>query len=140
MSIGFAPFKKRKFHEVGNIQMFDTVRVSFLDEHKSGRLKGGFTDISINQQFYTANMIANVGPKWKKEAENDKVDCSVTRSWDDMFYCVECKGQKRHSIFNKPYFAIVIADQHHGRGMYCSDKVSGSFCCSAPDSLRVNGC
>ena len=30
-----------------------------------------------------------------------------------MFYCVECKGQKRHSIFNKPYFTIVIADQHH---------------------------
>ena len=26
---------------------------------------------------------------------------------------MECKGQKRHSIFTKPYFAIVIADQHH---------------------------
>jgi hypothetical protein len=53
-----------------------------------------------------------VGPKWK-EAENDKVDCTVTRSWDDRFYCVECKGQKRHSIFKHPYFTIVVADQHH---------------------------
>jgi hypothetical protein len=92
--------------------MFDTVRISNLDEHKSGRLKGGFTDISINQLFYTSNLSANVGPKWKKEAVTDKVDCSVTCSWDNKFFCVECKGQKRHSIFNKVYFAIVITDQH----------------------------
>ena len=30
-----------------------------------------------------------------------------------MYYCVECRGQKRHNIFTKPFFAIVIADQHH---------------------------
>ena len=86
LSLGFCNFKKRKLFEVGNRQIFDTVRTSFLDDCKSGRLKGGFTDISIHQQLYTAHQIANVGPKWKKEAENDKVDCSVTRSWDDMYY------------------------------------------------------
>jgi hypothetical protein len=74
MSVNFSPFKKRKLHEVGNRQTFDTVRVSNLDNEKSRRLKGGFTDISISQQFYTSNLIANVGPKWRKEAENDKVD------------------------------------------------------------------
>jgi hypothetical protein len=113
MSIEFSPLKKRKLHKVGNHQTFDTVRISNLDDQKSGRLKGGFMDISISQQFYTTNLIANVGPKWKKEAGNDKVDCTVTHSWDDRFYCVERKGQKRHSIFKQPYFAIVIADQHH---------------------------
>ena len=84
-----------------------------MDDSKSGRLKGGFTDISIHQQLYNVHLLANVGPKWKTEAEIDKVDCSVTRSWDDLYYCVECRGQKRHNIFTKPYFAIVIADQHH---------------------------
>ena len=40
MSVNFSLFKKRKLHEVGNRQTFDTVRVSNLDDKKSGRLKG----------------------------------------------------------------------------------------------------
>ena len=99
LQLNFIPFKKRKLHEVGNRQSFDTVQGTNFDDEKSGKLKGGFTDISISQKMYTSHLIANTGPEWKKEAENDKVDTVVTRSWDDQFYCVECKGQKRHSIF-----------------------------------------
>ena len=32
ISLGFGNFKKRKLFEVGNRQIFDTVRVSFLDD------------------------------------------------------------------------------------------------------------
>ena len=63
--------------------------------------------------MYTSHLISNTGPEWKKEAENDKVDTVVTHSWDDQFYCVECKGQNRHSIFKGKSFAIVVADQNH---------------------------
>ena len=63
--------------------------------------------------MYTSHLIANTGPVWKKEAENAKVDTVVTRSWDNMFYRVECKGHKMHSIFKGKFFAIVVADQHH---------------------------
>jgi hypothetical protein len=42
------PFKKRKLHEVGNRQYFETVRVSNFEDDKSGRLKGGFKDISLS--------------------------------------------------------------------------------------------
>jgi hypothetical protein len=63
--------------------------------------------------MYTSHLIANTGPEWKKEAETDKVDTVVTRSWDNQFYCVECKGQKRHYIFKGKFFAIGVADQHH---------------------------
>jgi hypothetical protein len=37
-----------------------------------------FTDISFNQLFYTANLIANVGTHWKVEAETDKVEYIVS--------------------------------------------------------------
>ena len=112
LSCNFANFKKRKLNEVGNRQFFETGRSTFIDDKKCGGLNGGFSDISIHQSIYTANLHANVGPKWKAEGEDDKVVTSVTRTWDDQYYCVECRGQKRHNIFNKAYFALVIADQH----------------------------
>ena len=36
-----------------------------------------FTDISITLLLYTANLIANMGPHWKVEAETDKVEYIV---------------------------------------------------------------
>ena len=41
LSIGFGNFKKCKLHEVGNRQIYDTVRSTFGDDSKSGRLKAG---------------------------------------------------------------------------------------------------
>jgi hypothetical protein len=37
-----------------------------------------FTNISITQLIYTANLIANMGPHWKVEAETDKVEYIVS--------------------------------------------------------------
>jgi hypothetical protein len=97
---------------VGNRQLFETGRSTFIDEKKSGGLKGGFSDISNHQSIYSVNLHANDGPKWKTEGEDDKVVTSVTRTRDDQYYCIECHGQNWHNIFNKAYFALVIADQH----------------------------
>jgi hypothetical protein len=36
-----------------------------------------FTGISITLLLYTANLIANMGPHWKVEAETDKVEYIV---------------------------------------------------------------
>jgi predicted transcriptional regulator len=36
-----------------------------------------FTDISITLLLYTANLMANMGPHWKVEAETDKVEYIV---------------------------------------------------------------
>jgi hypothetical protein len=110
LSCNFANFKKRKRNEVGNRQLFETGRSTFIDEKKSGGLKDRFSNISIHQSIYSVNLHANVGPKWKTEGEDDKVVTSVTMTWDDQDYCVECRGHKRHNIFNKAYFALVIAD------------------------------
>jgi hypothetical protein len=66
-------------------QLFETGRSTFIDEKKSGGLKGGFSDISIHQSIYSVNLHANVGPKWKTEGEDDKVVTSVTRTWDDQY-------------------------------------------------------
>ena len=49
-----------------------------MDNQKSGGLKGGFTDVSIHQTIYSAHLLANVGPKWKTEAEIDKVFIEIT--------------------------------------------------------------
>jgi hypothetical protein len=67
-----------------NSQIFPCSVLQGLRFHPWVRFRSQeLTDISINLLFYTANLSANLGPKWKKEAETNKVDCSVTRSWDD---------------------------------------------------------
>ena len=38
-----------------------------------------FTGISITLLLYTANLIANMGPHWKVEAETDKVEYIVRK-------------------------------------------------------------
>ena len=64
--------------------------------------------------MYTANLSANTGPSWKAEAELDTVDCTITRSWNDNYRCLSCKGKATlHHILRKGHdFALVILDQH----------------------------
>ena len=71
---------------------------------------GGFTDISINEPFYSTNLSVNKAPFWQKKPENE--DTLITRSWDDSYICTVCKGEKRHSFFKKPYFALIISDHY----------------------------
>jgi hypothetical protein len=112
LSCNYENFRKRKLAEVGDRRPYEAIRTTHIDDRKQGGLKGGFSDISIRQSIYNVSFHANVGPKWKSEGEDEKVVTSVTRSWDDQWYCLECVGKNRHSIFSKRFFAIVIADQH----------------------------
>ena len=45
-----------------------------------------------------------------KNKEDEAVTTWTTRSWDENFMCTECEVP--HSIFEKSYFVIIVADQH----------------------------
>ena len=114
MTLPYGIFKKRKLEKVGDRKPFETSRTVRVGEDKGAGLQTSFSDVSLHQAMYTVNLSANTGPNWKAEAEPNLVDCTVTRTWNDSYQCLTCKGKdKLHHIIRRGQdFAQVIADQH----------------------------
>jgi len=108
--LSFQDIKKRKLEQVGSRSIYTTNKSTPRHLGELSGLHSGFTDLSLRQAFYEQKLSCNKSPSWMKNKEDEAVTTWTTRSWDNQFMCKECDTP--HSIFDKPHFVIVVADQH----------------------------
>ena len=74
----FPAFKKGKLDHVGDGSKFGTDKVNQYEDHYTGGLTMGFTDLITKLPMYKTLLTTNIAPYWT----NPEID-RVTRSWND---------------------------------------------------------
>ena len=62
-----------------------------LSERLRERMVAGYTDISTRPSMYPAVLSCNVAP-YRTSPEIDTKETPVSRSYDDSYMCLTCKG------------------------------------------------
>ena len=77
---------------------------------ESSGVSSGFTDLSVKQPLYNIRMSYSTSPHWITNENEEGINTTVCRSWDDQFNCIHCSP--KHSIFSNDAFGLIIGDQH----------------------------
>ena len=87
--LNFSAFKRCKLDKVGNHTTFDTDRKKYESELEAGGMSAGFSNISGSQPMYNVTLTSNTAPHYLLGSEVQKIDTTVTRSYD-RFRCLTC--------------------------------------------------